>query len=421
MVDPHDLAEDKQALCEFASTRYAILNKRGIRWYVPAYSKRKGDKPHIFETADFYVRLPNENTLIADHVGNKVVEISKEWEKEWEFTGLSSPEMVDYDYVNDRVLISDTGNNRILEVDHETGSVLNEISSYDPGSFNGPRALYQFPAWYSYYGDPGDYIGVADEGNHYAALIDRSGAVQQSAGEYGVSGSDLNHLNRPTSCWGGIDHMRVSDNQNDRCLLYGPPPWDIEYVYPGPVFFSQGSNKFFIAGGSGPATCLTGDGIRWHNWYAGSNALVPTVLSDGFLMDDHFALYEVNYRESMPYTLDNCRPDPTNLSLNANQTSDEYVFLGFPYRKILIKMHSTESATLEILALTPNRGAESPLEIEPEAPIPWRTCDSVSLTGGEMEKYVVTAPSGVMAIRITMGGTAGTVNGAIEQKGMYSG
>jgi len=428
---------EKLALEHWASSKYAILEgypipqwRRGIKWHLPTSFKPYGDRAKTHTSSDFYIRLPDGNTLIVDHDGHVAVEYTKSLEVVWSFgihgvsgsdeEHLNSPERIDYDYVNDRVLISDTGNDRILEVDHETGEVLNVIDSYDPGTFDNPRALYQHPCWHDRYGDPGDYIAVADELNHYVALIERDGTVVESAGTYGTSGSDLSHLNRPRSVMGDVDYLYVADRDNDRCLVGDPPGFSVEYVYPSPLFHGTfGVANYMIASDEDVAVHMTGDGIRWHNWYAGSKALIPTVREDSFLMDDHFELYEVDYRSHRPYTVYNTPVNIISESLAAGASTDLKVFTGFAWDEIVVKIYSTQDATLDILTILGNRGAETPFEISPTDAIDWRTYDSVPVTGGELESYVITAPSGAMAVQVTMGSTAGTVDGVVEQRRMH--
>jgi hypothetical protein len=117
---------------------------------------------------------------------------------------------------NGNTVVSDTGNDRVVELDPEGLIVWN--SALVPLS-DGSRLRYPNDA----NALAGDHLLITDRDNHRVLEIDRAGQVLWQFGVTGVPGSDLSHLNGPHNA----DRLAngntlVADSNNNRVLEVTP-------------------------------------------------------------------------------------------------------------------------------------------------------------------------------------------------------
>jgi len=113
-------------------------------------------------------------------------------------------------------------------------------------------------------------------------------------------------------------------------------------------------------------------------------------------------------------------------SLDADESYTKYSPFGVMEQKPKIFAETTESATLDILTWEPDieRDYTATMELTFHRPLAglrsekdptgypptYHTYESVSLSADTLETYTPTTPSLVMAVKLTMGGTAGTAD-----------
>ena len=174
--------------------------------------------PHSVE------RLPDGNTLICDggsapltpksHPQGGSVILVGESGIAWRYTnGLSFPHDAELDDADEHLLIADTGNNRVIELELATGRI--SWSTEDLTLSDGSSLDYPNDADYL----PDGNILITDRNNHRLIVIDRSGKVIWQFGETGQPGADSHHLNHPHNAdLLPSGHILVADSENDRVL-----------------------------------------------------------------------------------------------------------------------------------------------------------------------------------------------------------
>lgn len=88
---------------------------------------------------------------------------------------------------------------------------MNSWDSYENGSFNDVRAVYDFM-------EPDSYFWLTDREDQLCVKIDRDGVVQKQFGELETSGSDLSHLHDPKGCVQDPHCVYICDEKNMRVL-----------------------------------------------------------------------------------------------------------------------------------------------------------------------------------------------------------
>lgn len=116
-----------------------------------------------------------------------------------------------------KVLISDTGNDRVIIIDKESGEIIRDSSSVelsDGSSLNYPNDA-------DFIGE--DRILITDRNNHRVIEIDLNGNILWQFGETGIPGSDSMHLRFPHNA----DRLPngdtiICDSENNRILEVDP-------------------------------------------------------------------------------------------------------------------------------------------------------------------------------------------------------
>lgn len=337
-----------------------------------------------------------------------MVEVAKDHSIKWKFGEYGVPgsdlshlslnrfgAKADYNENLGRVLISDYENDRLLEVDYDTKDVLNEITSYESGDFYRPRAEY----------NPfNDNILVADRNNHYVAEIERDGTEIWSYGVYGTSGADMSHLDRPFCLSMGdldTDRRLIADSYNHRGLLCKGTGANRQFVSYQPDAFKEVGGFWAIAASEGRGVVLlTSDGVFWHSPWA-SSMYVDITPEFTVLAENTFNIYEVDPRSSAPQM----QPQSRRLYKDEALDGPWLPVYGMGFSELKVNAISTEADTLEI-GLIPTWN-DTALEVDSGSY--WtdqiETYDTVSLTGNELESYIMTAPDALVCLRMTGTGT----------------
>ena len=176
------------------------------------------------------LRLSNGHTLITDGSagppdrrglgprGGKIVEMDAAGKTIWEYSdGIDFPHHAELSPDGKRVLIADTGNNRVIEVEIATGRVLwdtRHIQLSDGSHLNYPNDANYLP--------DGDFL-ITDRNNHRVLVIDRSGQVKWQFGKTSVPGNDGAHLRTPHNAdLLPNGDVIIADSNNNRILEVSP-------------------------------------------------------------------------------------------------------------------------------------------------------------------------------------------------------
>jgi len=418
--------EAEEALGKWSSSRYAVselVQRRHIKWWLQGNSKmdhlgtekfpRKPPNIAYFPLwAEDTWRLNGEkNVLVADCFGGaQVYEVDRHsLEIQWSFgeflepgsdeEHLDGPRAVIPAPTRDSIIISDYNNERILEVRYPEGTVKNKLTSVASGSIG--RA---FGQW-----DPAtERLLVAMPQHHYVAEVDWDGTEHFTHGVYDTSGTDLSHLDSPQFLeWGTPDSFKIADLGNHRILTKDRgAAAGVSYITNSPrcVRIMKGSN-YCAATLDDFTTVAEGGDIFWH-WPEGSRMVSLTDWGTA-LVNRHHSIWEVDIQSQPEWRKPKQEKYMDGVSLDANETSDWHPFYAWGCDRIVANAYCTEAAELEILCLEPPGRALVGCQ---EWPPPWRTYDTVSVSADTLETYGIANPSGTMAVRVTMGSTAGVAN-----------
>jgi len=408
--------EAEEALGKWSSSKYAELEgeppvntawrRGGVKWlHVDRLSWQDEEAPHILRNPQWVEKTWDDNYLCGDFLGGEVRILSPAYETVWSYDMPGKDPYLTHEHpTKDYILISDWQDDKVIEVDRSDKSVLNSLTSSDLGSFDNPMARYDM--------DNPDRIFVADYGNHVAEELSWDGTVHNSFGEYGTAGSDATHLDSPRfaspNALGGV--VGIADQGNDRILLLESDWTTISrnmVVTGARSIVRAGRRTNLICGmGQSGAAMLEAASPFWWPQTPQNSTFASWAGNLSVLLRRHGMVEETDIRSRFQRRGE-VRPHPKELasattSLAANATSDPKIFWTFTHEKTVIAALSTESATLEILALEGSGGIGAE-----NTPRTWHTYDEVSMTADEPEFYVVTGGMPVMAGRVTMGGTAG--------------
>jgi len=398
----------------------------GVDFYSSKHLGKRGAWPFIFGDWPTWGLRPKElegNMLFSanDHT---VVEINPETKAVvWQFgefmvsgsdlAHLKNPNGVDYDPVNDRLLITDSGNNRILLVDRKTKSVLKSVTqAVGYGPFNDPRKAF-FNPWNDY-----NSFTVADSCNHIVYELDFDGNVLHKFGTRGTAGVGMSpeqtNLNLPTCAFPYLNQVLVADFNNNRVFTSDWTTIAGVTGYPAGPHLIPVLNPYQLVGnrqGTWMLACTPHQQLFMYGpdqpiwwWELSINAdwaNFDDYEPDMMMFEHWFTMWHVNWRIMSPRTIPKTTTFFDSLSLAANATSIEYPLHCYGYDKVTIYAISDQAATVDILVARP-----AVLQAFRE----WQIYDSVSLTANKLTVYPTSGPSMIMAIRITMGATAGTVN-----------
>lgn len=154
---------------------------------------------------------------------SKVVEVDENGNVLWLFENLNFAHGAEI--LGDKVLISDTGNDRVIIVDKKTNQMIwnsDEITLSDGSTLKYPNDA--------------DFIAenrilITDRNNHRVIEIDLNGNILWHFGETGVPGNDLKHLKFPHNA----DRLPngntiICDSENNR-ILEVDPSGNVVWVY----------------------------------------------------------------------------------------------------------------------------------------------------------------------------------------------
>ncbi len=173
-------------------------------------------------------RLPRGGTLICDGSssppamgglrGGRILILNPAGSPVWEYSaGLNFPHDAELDPSGERLLIADTGNDRVIEVEMRSGRVLWDskgISLSDGSSLHYPNDADYLP-------DGG--ILITDRDNHRVLVIDREGRVLWQFGETGVAGNGPKRLSGPHNAdLLPNGNVVIADSGNDRVIEVSP-------------------------------------------------------------------------------------------------------------------------------------------------------------------------------------------------------
>ena len=185
---------------------------------------QRGENRAALELPHSVARLPDGRTLITDGSsgppeqggprGGRIIEVDEMGEVVWEYAaGLDFPHDAELSPDGERLLVADTGNDRVIELARATGRITWDSSGMRLS--DGSRLHYPNDANYL----PDGNLLITDRDNHRVIVIDHDGRVLWQFGETGVPGSDRGHLNQPHNAdflEGG--NIIIADSGNNRVL-----------------------------------------------------------------------------------------------------------------------------------------------------------------------------------------------------------
>lgn len=421
--------QHKENLEKWASSKYAAFEK-GVIWYLYgdqyALSKNeRGDPPWIGSSAFMNAgqRLKNGNTMICDFAANCVYEVTRDHDVVWSFGefGVSGsddehlyhPHFVSVDEDAGKVLIADSVNDRVLEVDYETKDVLHELTSIDSGDIQDPHSVCYTPQ---------GNIMVALLGNHYIVEVDWAGNEVWSWGTWNTSGHTENpeRLNNPTAAFPypprRDEYAVISDYRNDRALwVLEDGTVDYKVVAPSPECVEPG-NDLRVGVGCTRDFCFALNRLGALETYVPweSSYFEPTIDGTYLIGGEDVREIDPRYFPSRMNLRSRTLLDSYSLGANtsvgpiysgANNIEQDQVVLTFPFDKVTFMIKSTQSADYEPLVAR----TSTPFDSTGLRFADWMALPSKSLTAGEWETYTPTYKAPMMGLRITMGGTDGNV------------
>jgi len=410
------------------------LRRQGIVWYLYAdwYARSKtppqrGRAPWIgggtFMNAG--QRLRNGNTMICDYEAHCVYEVTKDWRVVWQFgefgvagsdlTHLNHPHFVCVDEDTGKVLIADSANHRVLEVDYTTKKVLHTLAATASGAFHDPHcAVYT----------PDGHLLISNLNDHYVVETDWTGVEYWSAGLYGTSGQTEVPLRLygPTAAFpyppGKPEYVVISDYGNDRVLAVKRDRTIAWRMVASRPECARPALDLRLGVASEGELCFAVDrngALLTYVPYMGPY-FEPTIDGTYLLSEGNAAVMEFDPHYFRPYALPKSRSLLTGYSLPANESvgpiysgathiENMQVLITFPYDKVTFYVRSTQAATFTPLIARTVEDRLDSLRFND-----WISIDSVSLTANVWEVYTVVPHAPMMGALITMGSTGGVVD-----------
>lgn len=422
------------------------IGRQGINlfgeWDIRAFPER-GKKPYNI-SPQLAQRLSNGNTLICECWD--IIEITPELDIVWQFgewpvngnddTHLNQALSAWYYDETGKIIIADTRNNRVLEVDKNTKRITRKITN-----LNHPASAFLNP-------DNGNVIvceGAVVESNpdtgevitpegvgHYVYEMDWNGRIVWDFGVRGKSGNDSKHLKDPwfaypakTGWDKSFDGILISDYGNNRVILVRKEDKKIvrETLSCGPEMAFQMHNLGIAV--TGQVVGFTTD-QDWHiRWYTPDNwRLIPTPEASIILID-RVNLYEVDpklfpirntipgsYRILTNYKLAaNKSAGPIESDADFKETTPISVF-GFR-DGFTIYVKTTQQAKLDILTAKTKWSYAPTVQFDG-----WEICaEGIVVTPGKLYSYRTRDNHVFIGIKVTMGSIDGLVDAWIAWGG----
>ena len=273
------------------------MELKGVKWFggwdIRSFPQR-GAKPYNI-SPQMVQRLSNGNTLICECWD--VIEVTPEGRIVWQFGEWAREGSDDthlkgalsaWEYESTgKVIIADTGNSRILEVDKKTKKITRKLLG-----LKHPVSCFVEP-------DSGNLI-VAEKDTHLVYEIDWEGNIRWQFGTKDEEGSDQKHLRRPwfaypaKSGWDTpFDSVLISDYGNNRVILVRKKDKKIirETLSIGPESAYQTQNLGVAVTGQIVGFVTDQD---WNlRWYTPNNWRVIPTPDLSFVLIDRVNLFEV--------------------------------------------------------------------------------------------------------------------------------
>jgi len=424
--------QEKEALRKWASSKYAVSNgypipewRRGIKWYAPGSGrdlpKKVGDrtKPAIVGFATFVDECEDGDLLISyrSEGSGIICKMGRDHEVKWEWgrgeMGNSTRNAAVRNWNTGNVLISDVANSRILEYDPSADQVNFEITEFSGvGSFDSPRATYELGSgqevaqerpYPKYTGN----VNVADFMNHYVAILDDAGAVQQSFGTYGTSG-DGTDLRRPYWLWGNESYYFIADCRNNRVIRGTDMAGDavdflVAWPYPTSV---RNLHLVTISSEHFRPLAFTGDGLHSFLPFVSEHCLTRNFWGGGLSLSGtyHGSAFEIDLRSAPELGQPMMWPNVTGETAN----TELYVIPCLGFERVVVEALSSAADTLHLYSLKTRGGHdENPPMAEADASgnLQWQEFKTKGLTADELYRYAMTSPYGVQAVQVTGSGS----------------
>jgi len=333
-----------------------------------------------------------------------------------------------------RLIAADRVNNRLIEFDADTGKEVRTIDRTNLGSMGhvwGVHYLtnYAFSSEFSiyqhrFYDDP-DLVAIADAKNHIAGVLRLStSSFEYSFGEYGVRGSDGNHLDYPRdlSLFAGSCAW-VADCGNHRLVHYDltqkPPRVNYLWLFPSPSSIRYTFN-------SPNADCMSGNAVvTTEDFYQPLTLILSDFLSTGL---EHYTSLIGLIPIATNVAVFNPR-DPLLVAVNQwnsvfeiawDQSAEQFRHLRRFSKHYLANkriVRSGEWSSPPIVGLINDRMrikiySSEAIEASIETPEPkfrllvvppdfrWKTEETISCRGDRVTSFLMEAPLDVYRIRI---------------------
>jgi len=368
----------------------------------------RGPAPRLIRDPFYAEKLPNGNYLVTDYGGHQVIEVTPDYEIVWEYgdffqwgtelTRLHHPWRAVYNERLNTVLIADTRNNRVLEVDYATKNILHVLTSSALGPFGQIGC--------AEYGRTG--ILIADVDNHYVAEVDWNGNVLWSFGVYGVPGNDLTHLSSPRSIDFTWNRYVIADFDNDRVLMVGSDGTVSEMIPIGWPHHVKVDEWVPIIGlGSWFDVGILMERYGAEVFYIPHRTNMMTLTKDWSVLTAwDMSAYEYDIRAFKPYI----RPltGIREYSLDIDEESKIVPFLTLGTSKVSVQVYSSQDATLRVYGPNIPVDTINPLfTVDPTTP--WRLLDTLPIGADTTEVYTPAFASPILGFSVLMGGVAGNV------------
>jgi len=200
-----------------------ILRGRGCN-FNPIYGQTgvAGSGHNQLNSPNSAILFAENRLLIADEGNNRVIEVDIQTKNiMWQYGSpndtdtLNAPAFASR-LPNGNTLISDSNNNRILEVSQEKKIVWSYNTSSRAGSVSAPAPTRAVRL------SNGNTL-ISDQFNHQVIEVDTSGQIVWSFGVIGVSGNDSTHLNAPYDAKVIGDYTGLASVGHSRPILRSIP------------------------------------------------------------------------------------------------------------------------------------------------------------------------------------------------------